>query len=534
MTIRFDIRHLWLYVIPLAALAVAGVNVFGRHGLPQDPDRRIAAFQRAEMTADAERELAAALDRDSLDLDLNYRYINNHFEIKAGRNNQPLLDRYQALAADERTADLGHYCLGLIFSREKDYKRALDYYDQVLNRHQKYLNNSVGYALMFLKREDEAEIYLHREIELAGNIEGAVSNLVNIYLKQKAWKKLDQLARAQPTGRYVATGTRRYLAFRQGDLAQYLRLMFVEPLRRVQLGGVLAALLIGLTWFVYFWRIDIFEQEPLVISLAALILGGAATFLTFPLGDGLFALNAVKLNGQWLNDLIYSVLHIGVVEEAAKFLPVVLVVLFSRQVNEPVDLVIYGSLSALGFATLENVLYFTQYGLHIAYSRFLTATVLHMSMTGFISYCWAKARYIRIRNPILPVLGGFALAAVAHGLYDYFILGPLNFGILSIGILLLLAVVYGRIINNCLNFSPFFKERPARYERLSNYSLMFSAAVVLLVIGHCWDNFNLSTTIANHRLWTLIASTVVSVLIVFTALNDFKLSRETLYPLLKK
>ena len=534
MTIRFDIRHLWLYVIPLAALAVVGVNIFGRHDLPAAPDRRIAALQRAEMTADAEKELTAALNRDSLDLDLNYRYINNHFEIKGGRNDQPLLDRYQALTTDERTADLGHYCLGLILSREKDYKRALDYYDQVLNRRQKYLNNSVGYVLMYLKRDDEAEIYLHREIELAGNIEGAVSNLVNIYLKHKAWKQLDQLARAQPTGRYIATGTRRYLTFRQGNFAQYLRLMFVEPLRRVQLGGVLAALLICLTWFVYFWRIDIFEQEPLAVSLVTLALGGLMTFIVFPLGDALYAWNAVKLNGQWLNDLLYSVLHIGVVEEAAKFQPVVFVVIFSRQVNEPVDLVIYGSLSALGFATLENVLYFTQYGLHIAYSRFLTATVLHMSMTGFISYCWAKARYIRIRNPILPVLGGFIAASVAHGLYDYFILGPLNFGILSVGIILLLAVVYGRIINNCLNFSPFYKERPARYERLSNYSLMLSAAVVLLVIGHCWDNFNLSTTIANHRLWALVSSTVVSVLIVFTALNDFKLSRETLYPLLKK
>jgi len=533
MTWKIDIRHLWLIVIPIAGLTVAAVNIFLRHDLPTDPIPRFAALQKAGMPAEAEKALEQALTGDPHNIYLHYRYINNHFDIKGGRNDEKFNQRYQALAENEETADLGNYGLGLIESRKTNYEQARLCYQRVVNRRQKYLNNSIGYVLMYQRRYGEAENYFLREIELDNNVEGAVTNLSSLYQKQRNWKKLAPLAREVKTGRFIGTGTRRYLAFRSGDIALYLRWMFYEPLRQVQFTGILAALLIGLTWFVYFWRIDIFEQEPLAVSLATLALGGLMTFFVFPLGDALYAWNAVKLNGQGLNDLLYSVLHIGVVEEAVKLVPVFIVVLLSRQVNEPVDLIIYGSLSALGFATVENILYFTSYGLNIAYTRFLSSTVLHLAMTGFVCYCWAKARYIRVRSPVFAIGFGFLLAVVAHGLYDYFLLGPFKFGILSMAILLGLAVVYGRTINNSLNFSPFFQERPARFQRLSNYSLMFSAAVILLIAGHLYDNFLLSTALANSRMWSLATNTVISVLVIFMSLNDFKISSDTLRPLFK-
>jgi len=534
MTWKIDIRHMWLIVIPIAGLTVAAVNIFLRHGLPADPIPRFAALQKAGMPAEAEKALEQALDRDPENLYLNYRYINNHFDITGTRDDAQLTRRYEDLTKDEETADLGNYGLGLIESRKNNYDAAWSFYQLVFNRRQKYLNNSLGYVLMNRQRYDEAETYFQREIELDANIEGAVSNLVNIYQKQRNWKKLTQLARDDKTGRFIGTGIRRYIAFRSGAIARYAYLMFFEPLRQARITGIAAALLICLTWFVFFWRVDIFEQEPIAFCLTALVLGGLSTFFVFPLGDALYAWDAVRLNGQGLNDLIYTILHIGVVEEAVKLAPVFLIVLFTRQVNEPVDLIIYGSLSALGFATVENVLYFTSYGLNIAYTRFLSSTVLHMSMTGFVCYCWAKARYIRVRSPVWAIGLGFLLASVAHGLYDYFLLGPFKFGLMSWAILAYLAIAFGRMINNSLNFSPFFQERPARYERLSNYSLMFSTAVVLLVLGFVYDNFFLATDLADRRLWSLASSTVLTVLVVFTSLGDFKLSLGTLVPLFKK
>lgn len=534
MTRKLDIRHMWLAAIPLAVLTVAAVNIFLRHDLPEDPIVRFAALQKAGLPAEAEKALEQALGRDPENLYLNYRYINNHFDIPGKRDDAKLTRRYQDLTKDEETVDLGNYGLGLIESRKNNYDAAWSYYQLVFNRRQKYLNNSLGYVLMNRQRFDEAETYFLREIELDANVEGAVSNLVNIYQKQRNLRKLALLARDDKTGRFIGTGTRRYIAFRSGDIGRYVSLMFFEPLRQARLSGIAAALLICLTWFVFFWRIDIFEQEPIAFSLTALALGGLSTFFVFPLGDALYAWDAVRLNGQWLNDLIYTFLHVGVVEEAVKLAPVFLIVLFSRQVNEPIDLIIYGSLSALGFATVENVLYFTSYGLNIAYTRFLSSTVLHMSMTGFICYCWAKTRYIRVRRPVFAIGFGFLMASLAHGLYDYFLLGPFKYGLMSWVILAYLAIAFGRMINNSLNFSPFFEERPARYERLTNYSLMFSAAVILLIAGYFYDNFLLSTTLANSRIWSLALSTIFTVLVVFTSLGDFKLSSSTLLPLFKK
>jgi len=534
MATKVNIRHLWLFAVPVCLLVMAAVNIFFKHSLPADPVARFAVLQKAGMPAAAETALEQALESDPENLYLNYRYINNHFDISGRRDDDKLYRRYRALTEDEETADLGNYGLGLIASRRGNYDSAYVCYQRVVNRRQNYLNNSIGYALIHRQRYNEAETFLLREIDLDANVEGAVSNLVNLYQKERNWNKLGLLARDPKTCRFVGTGTRRYLAFRSGDIIRYARLVFYEPLSQARLSGILAALLICLTWFIYFWRIDIFEQEPAAFSLIALALGGLSTFFVFPLGDALYAWDAVRLNGQWLNDLVYTVLHVGVVEELVKIAPVFLIALFSRQINEPVDLIIYGGLSALGFATVENILYFTNYGLNIAYTRFLSSTVLHMSMTGYICYLWARARFIRNRNPVGSIVLGFLLASIAHGLYDYFLLGPFKFGLLSTAILLLLAVAFGRMINNSLNFSPFFQERPARYQRLSNYSLMFSAAAVLLVLGFLYDNFFLATALANRRLWSLATGTVFSVVVIFTALGDFKLSLGTLRPFFRK
>lgn len=77
---------------------------------------------------------------------------------------------------------------------------------------------------------------------------------------------------------------------------------------------------------------------------------------------------------------------------------------------------IYGSLSALGFATLENAHYFGRLGLGIVFWRFLLSTVLHMALTSIPCYAWAYAAHVRRRgSALLPVLGGLAAAALLHG-----------------------------------------------------------------------------------------------------------------------
>jgi protease PrsW len=526
-------RHTFLLTLLAALIVLVGINLFGRQSLPQDPQDRIARLQEAERYQQAETIFESLLTQDPLDLDLNYRYIVNHFQISpiqdAPRDDAKIESRYTALAAQPESADVGHYGLGLLRVQQEKHQEALDAYQHVNDPTRKYLNNSIGYVYLALEQKEQAVPFFFQEIALEGNVAGAVANLVSLYLEQgddAAMAGIRSLAKDERTAPYVGTGAQRLLAYQSGQVGRYLQLTLVKPLEFIQLEAALSALIICAMWFFYFWRIDVFEQEPLSLSLAALSLGAVAALGTALLSDTLYALYPLTLGEGALNDLIYSLLYIGAVEEVIKFLPVLAIVLLFPQVNEPIDLLIYGSLSALGFATLENSLYFTGYGLSIVFIRFLVSTMLHMALTSIVCYSWARARYIRAENAALTVLGGLVIAALVHGLFDYFILGPIQaLSVLSFLLPLVLATVYGRMINTALNFSPYFDQRLAGTHRLSNYALLLSTAVVMLLIAYLYNNFYFSTEIANERLLGLGGGMVLTVAAVLGALGQFGLER---------
>jgi RsiW-degrading membrane proteinase PrsW (M82 family) len=71
-------------------------------------------------------------------------------------------------------------------------------------------------------------------------------------------------------------------------------------------------------------------------------------------------MNPISPGESWLKDLIFCIFHVGIIEEAVKQIPVMsLVLLLGERINNPLDLVIYGGISALVFASMENSLYFS-------------------------------------------------------------------------------------------------------------------------------------------------------------------------------
>ena len=536
--IRLSVKNAVWITLLAAVLLVVGINLFARASLPDDPREQIERLREADLYYRAEAIYERLLAEAPLDLDLNYDYIQNHFDIESdsasSRDDEAIWQRYVGLTAQAGAEDVGLYCLGLLRSLDGDYSGALQHYEQVQNRDQKYLNNSIGYVLVRLGREDEAERHFRREIALDGNVGGAVSNLSRLYVNRGAMEDLKALADDERTARYMSLGTLRWLALRSGDALPYLRLTFVLPLRNIRVDAALVSLFICAMWFIFLWRIDLFEQEPLPVALAALALGALSAPFSSILSDLLEIVLPMQLNGGLLNDLVYSILHIGLIEEIAKFIPALLIVHGTRQVNEPLDMVVYGALAALGFATLENSLYFTGYGLGIVFVRFLISTVLHMSLTAYICYAWAKARYIAPRTAAGPVLMALVFATVAHGLFDYFLIGPLEgVSIFSILILAFMAMALGRMITNTLNFSPHFSPNLSASGRLRNYGLLVATSVALVSIAYVYDNFRLSTELANLKLLQTAMSTWVSAAIVFGALGEIGLKEGSLASLWK-
>jgi hypothetical protein len=165
------------------------------------------------------------------------------------------------------------------------------------------------------------------------------------------------------------------------------------------------------------------------------------------------------------------------------------------------DLLIYGGLSALGFATLENALYFSGYGLGIAFARFMVSTTMHLALTGIVAYLWGRQRFVRQRNEAWGVLGGLALATLAHGAFDYFILGPVSsLSGLSLLLVIALASVYGHMLRTALRTSPFYQEKLLSSRRLRNLPLLVGTGVLVLLIVFLYNHAQFSTAIANQKL----------------------------------
>lgn len=146
----------------------------------------------------------------------------------------------------------------------------------------------------------------------------------------------------------------------------------------------------------------------------------------------------------WAVFLLSSFIGIALVEEFAKYAVVWLkeqAIGNSRQLDEPLDFVVYMVTSAMGFAAAENLLYLLQYHnlqliLDISIMRAITAVFIHSLCSGILGYYLAMT-FCHYENRLKFLFKGLILVSSLHGIYNLFIIGS---GV-NIEILLLLAVL---------------------------------------------------------------------------------------------
>ena len=146
----------------------------------------------------------------------------------------------------------------------------------------------------------------------------------------------------------------------------------------------------------------------LKLFILTFILGGASVFFVF--GLNLYFLDKIPfyLNGNIVNDFLYCFLNIGIVEELAKLIPFVFIYfLFKKEITEPMDFLIYISISALGFSAVENSIYFYKHGPDIINGRAILATVGHMFDTSLIAYGIIRFKYYPKKQSLLIIIWFF-------------------------------------------------------------------------------------------------------------------------------
>lgn len=189
---------------------------------------------------------------------------------------------------------------------------------------------------------------------------------------------------------------------------------------------LLPVLLPILFWGYYHYHKDRHLPEPvgrLVLAFALGVLAAAISkALYLALGWASLRYDALALaDGNTLGLLAYTMLAIGPVEEFAKMLPFLLLVLRLPEMDEPIDGIIYASFIALGYAAVENVLYLEYLTPVESAARGFAGPVVHMLFASIWGYTIGCAQ---LRGePLLPgLMRGFLLAAGLHGLYDFIVL----------------------------------------------------------------------------------------------------------------
>lgn len=120
-----------------------------------------------------------------------------------------------------------------------------------------------------------------------------------------------------------------------------------------------------------------------------------------------------------LHRTLFWVLGIGLNEEFAKML-VLLVVLYPRRhFNTPYQGLLGGATVALGFAAIENVFYLERYGTVTLLFRSVLTVPAHAFFTAPLGVAMAfSKRSPRFRGKYAWLVGGLAFSVISHGVYD--------------------------------------------------------------------------------------------------------------------
>lgn len=207
-------------------------------------------------------------------------------------------------------------------------------------------------------------------------------------------------------------------------------------------GGILPAL----AWLWFWLREDSKHPEPRRLIALAFLAGMATVAVVIPIENyiGTFIKDQTVLFTIWSG-----------IEEVSKYLAALATVLWRREDDEPVDVVIYMIIVALGFAAAENSLFLlsplaghtlTQ-TIITGNLRFVGATLLHVLSSAVIGVVLALSFYGSRTDKLYHAVTGVVLAVLLHALFNFFILSEpeenvlRTFGFVWLGVIALLAVL---------------------------------------------------------------------------------------------
>lgn len=181
----------------------------------------------------------------------------------------------------------------------------------------------------------------------------------------------------------------------------------------------------GLFWLQYFDLKDYLHPEPRRMLVLSYFLGAAAA------GVGLAFYRIFEFFGvpddpgnTPLAILLYCFLVVGLIEEGVKFAAARFIIFRTIHFDEPIDGLIYSSAIAIGFASIESLIYTPILTWPYQLARDVTAPLTHSLFSAIWGFGCAYA-FFRSRTTVQKIswqIFSLVAAMTAHAIYDFFLL----------------------------------------------------------------------------------------------------------------
>lgn len=462
---------------------------------------------------------------DTLSYAFIYLTMKNHYDKPAYQNVLGGLYFRDDLTPENYFIDLvpnsypnyknaGRFGHALIYKEKKDYRLMLQELEEMTITDKPYYNCELGWAQAYEGQLGDAIISFEKELSYKnGNHSSAYKGLAELFFATGNSEGIHKLMSEPLFVKNCPDYILRDEYFSNGPFLTYITFV-------LEINGtwdlIVAAGLISLLWGYYYTQFKLFAKKDYLLYGIVFTISCLVTPFCIILYDIVHYGLHFYGDGGFFASILYYIFGVGLIEEFTKALPVLLcVVLFSKRIKEPVDYLLLATISALGFAAMENMMYFDKYygnqSYSIIHTRSVLSVIMHIFCSTVIWYGYIQTKLLKnVKYFILCIL----LSITAHGMYDVFLSQSVSgvFYVFSFGMVIVSFFALKMFYNSALNQSPFFDAR-INYASGENAFILVAGLGVILVFEFVLDAIRFGAPHANDSLISsLLAYTAIVIL----------------------
>ena len=208
-------------------------------------------------------------------------------------------------------------------------------------------------------------------------------------------------------------------------------------------------------WLIYKW--DKYKPEPRWLIIRTFLFGMGIAIPVAIIETVLYP-HSIQGDIPVTTAIYVSFVVAGMIEESGKFFVVRVSVYKSPHFEEPADGLVYSAAIALGFASLENIIYLVQFGWQIILMRGLLSNVAHVLFSSLWGYPLALTKLGMMKHKYMTYLGLIA-AIVSHGAFDFLFFSGSVYTLVVIPLFLGMLVLFIFMMKHANRISPYIEHR---------------------------------------------------------------------------